>query len=56
MIKPNTCSGVQKSETTCKIRDVFHINMKIIRKSGICVEAVWNIVTSCWITWLIRFL
>ncbi|KAF7646073.1 hypothetical protein LDENG_00193870, partial [Lucifuga dentata] len=48
-------SGVQKSETTCKIRNVFHVNVEVIRKSDI-IEALWNIVTSCWITWLIRFL
>ncbi|KAF7664834.1 hypothetical protein LDENG_00163530 [Lucifuga dentata] len=28
-------SGVQKSETTSKIRDVFYVNLEIIRKSDI---------------------
>ncbi|KAF7659141.1 hypothetical protein LDENG_00002560 [Lucifuga dentata] len=28
-------SGVQKSETTLKIRDIFHVNLEIIRKSDI---------------------
>ncbi|KAF7666224.1 hypothetical protein LDENG_00114580 [Lucifuga dentata] len=47
-------SGVQKSETTMKICDVFCVNLEIIRKSDITRSSL-ELSDHTGITWAIRF-